>query len=77
MISKDKTIRQIIGYFDPTLEDDIDDLEKDYVTKVSALIGFCEMVEKVWEGCKNERDAFNELELLANKAREFLADDGL
>ncbi len=57
MINLDKTVQEIYDYFHPTLRDDVEDLEKDYLTRVSALLTFCAQVELEWEQCRGEEDA--------------------
>ena len=76
MINLEKTVQEIIDYFHPTLRDDVEDLEKDYLTRVSAVLTFCTQVELEWEQCRGEEDAVKSLRVLANKARDFLAEEG-
>jgi len=76
MINLDKTVQQIVDYFHPDLREDVEDLEKDYVTRVSALLTFCAQVEMEWEQCRGGEDAISSLRTLANKARDFLAEEG-
>ena len=76
MINLDKTVQQIVDYFHPDLREDVENLEKDYVTRVSALLTFCSQVEMEWEQCRGGEDAVYSLRILANKARDFLAEEG-